>query len=82
MAADLVVAMGRNHTRILHDLGVDRERVRMMRSFDPRSGAHALDVEDPYYGGIDEFEETFDVIEASLPGLHDWVDEQLAEQVS
>ncbi|MDH6246042.1 low molecular weight protein-tyrosine-phosphatase [Mycobacterium sp. OTB74] len=82
MGADLVVAMGRNHTRILHDLGVDRDRVRMMRSFDPRSGAHALDVEDPYYGDIDDFEETFDVIEASLPGLHDWVDKQLAEEAS
>ncbi|BBX87226.1 low molecular weight protein-tyrosine-phosphatase [Mycolicibacterium aubagnense] len=80
LAADMVVAMGRNHTRILGDLGADPDRVRMMRSFDPRSGAHALDVEDPYYGSIDDFEETFVVIEASLPGLHDWVDKQLAER--
>ena len=50
----------------------------MLRSFDPRSGAHALDVEDPYYGDHDDFEDVFTVIEASLPGLHDWVDEQLA----
>ncbi|MFL0240685.1 low molecular weight protein-tyrosine-phosphatase [Mycobacterium sp. SMC-18] len=80
LAADMIVPMGRNHTRILSDLGADPDRVRMMRSFDPRSGAHALDVEDPYYGGIDDFEETFAVIEASLPGLHDWVDKQLAER--
>lgn len=77
MAADMVVAMGRNHTRILQDLGVPSDRMRMMRSFDPRSGAHPLDVEDPYYGGGADFEETFEVIERSLPGLHDWVDEQL-----
>ncbi|MEZ0054354.1 protein-tyrosine phosphatase [Mycobacterium sp. MAA66] len=82
LAADLVVAMGRNHTRILDDLGVDRERLRMMRSFDPRSGAHALDVEDPYYGDIADFEETFRVIDVSLPGLHEWVDKQLAERDS
>jgi protein-tyrosine phosphatase len=82
LAADLVVAMGRNHTRILDDLGVDRERLRMMRSFDPRSGAHALDVEDPYYGDIADFEETFRVIDVSLPGLHEWVDKQLAERNS
>jgi protein-tyrosine phosphatase len=50
----------------------------MLRSFDPRSGAHALDVEDPYYGTQDDFEDAFTVIEAALPGLHDWVDEQLA----
>jgi protein-tyrosine phosphatase len=76
--ADLVVALGRNHVRMLTHLGVPTERIRLLRSFDPRSGAHALDVEDPYYGGDDDFEETHDVIVASLPGLHDWVDEQLA----
>jgi protein-tyrosine phosphatase len=78
MAADMVIAMGRNHVRILRDLGVAAARVRMMRSFDPRSAAHPLDVEDPYYGTVDDYEETYTVIEASLPGLHDWVDEQLA----
>ncbi|BBZ29205.1 protein-tyrosine-phosphatase [Mycolicibacterium madagascariense] len=78
--ADLVVAMGRNHLRILHDQGVAPERVRMMRSFDPRSGAHPLDVEDPYYGTVEDFEETLAVIEASLPGLHDWIDDQLEQR--
>jgi protein-tyrosine phosphatase len=78
MAADMVIAMGRNHVRILRDLGVAAARVRLMRSFDPRSAAHPLDVEDPYYGTVEDYEETYAVIEASLPGLHDWVDEQLA----
>lgn len=78
LAADLVVAMGRNHVRILRDLGVPADRVRMLRAFDPRSAAHALDVEDPYYGTHVDFEDVFTVIEDSLPGLHDWVDEQLA----
>ena len=78
LSADLVVALGRNHQRILADLGVDADRLRMLRSFDPRSGAHALDVEDPYYGDHADFEDVFTVIEAALPGLHDWVDERLA----
>lgn len=78
LSADLVIALGRNHLRILTDMGVDADRVRMLRSFDPRSGAHALDVEDPYYGGHDDFEDVFSVIDASLPGLHQWVDEQLS----
>jgi protein-tyrosine phosphatase len=51
----------------------------MLRSFDPRSGAFVLDVDDPYYGDNRDFEITFAAIEASLPGLHSWVDEQLAE---
>jgi protein-tyrosine phosphatase len=79
LAADLVVALGRNHVRMLRQLGVEEGRIRMLRSFDPRSGAYALDVEDPYYGGHQDFEEVFAVIEAALPGLHDWVDEQLAQ---
>ncbi|MGH3576573.1 MAG: protein tyrosine phosphatase, partial [Mycobacterium sp.] len=54
-------------------------RIRMLRSFDPRSGAYALDVDDPYYGDHDEFEAVFVAIEAALPGLHHWVDERLAQ---
>ncbi|MGO9928511.1 MAG: low molecular weight protein-tyrosine-phosphatase [Mycobacterium sp.] len=79
LAADLVVALGRNHVRMLRQLGVEDDRIRMLRSFDPRSGAYALDVEDPYYGDGQDFEEVFTVIEAALPGLHDWVDERLAQ---
>jgi protein-tyrosine phosphatase len=79
LAADLVVALGRNHARTLRQLGVDADRIRILRSFDPRSGAYALDVDDPYYGDAQDFEDVFAVIEAALPGLHDWVDEQLAQ---
>ena len=78
LSADLVVALGRNHFQILNGLGVDRARLRMLRSFDPRSGAHAPDVEDPYYGDHADFVEAFDVIDAALPGLHTWVDDRLA----
>lgn len=82
LAADLVVALGRNHARLLRQLGVEDVRLRMLRSFDPRSGAYALDVEDPYYGEHDDFEQVLTVIEAALPGLHDWVDERLAQNGS
>jgi protein-tyrosine phosphatase len=79
LTADLVIALGRNHLRQLQQLGVDDDRIRMLRSFDPRSGAYALDVDDPYYGDHADFEQVFTVIEAALPGLHEWVDEQLAQ---
>lgn len=80
LSADLVVALGRNHLRMLQHEGVPAERLRMLRSFDPRSGAHPHDVEDPYYGTQDDFEDVFTVIAAALPGLHGWVDERLAER--
>ncbi|BBZ43535.1 low molecular weight protein-tyrosine-phosphatase [Mycobacterium parmense] len=82
LAADLVVALDRNHARMLRHLGVDDDRLRMLRSFDPRTGAHTPDVDDPYYGGPEDFERVYTVIEASLPGLHAWVDERLAENGS
>lgn len=78
LSADMVVALGRNHFRILADLGVEPDRLRMLRSFDPHSAVRASDVEDPYYGRQADFAVTFDVIEAALPGLHAWVDERLA----
>ena len=78
LAADLLVALGRNHLRMLQHMGVPADRLRMLRAFDPRSGAHVQDVEDPYYGTQDDFETTYTVIDAALPGLHRWVDEQLA----
>ncbi|BBZ76551.1 protein-tyrosine-phosphatase [Mycolicibacterium anyangense] len=80
LGADLVIALGRNHLRFLSDLGVEPDRLRLLRSFDPRSGAHAPDVEDPYYGDHADFEETFTVIEASLPGLHTWVEARLSAE--
>jgi len=82
LAADMVVALGRNHLRQLCDLGVPPGRCRMLRSFDARSGAHALDVDDPYYGDDTDFEDVFTVIEVALPGLHTWVDGQLTTRKS
>lgn len=80
LSADLVVALGRNHLRMLQHEGVPAERLRLLRSFDPRSGAHVDDVEDPYYGTQDDFEDVFTVIDAALPGLHGWVDDRLAAE--
>jgi protein-tyrosine phosphatase len=80
MTADLVVALGRNHVGWLRQAGIPADRIRMLRSFDPRSGAAVPDVEDPYYGGHDDFERSFTVIAAALPGLHDWVDGRLASR--
>jgi protein-tyrosine phosphatase len=76
--ADLVVALDRNHVRLLRELGVHDDRIRMLRSFDPRSGTAVLDVDDPYCGDMADFERVFTVIAAALPGLHTWVDGRLA----
>lgn len=73
--ADLVVALDKGHDRALARLGVSSARRRLLRSFDPH--ADGTDVADPYYGGRSGFIECRQQIEAAVPGLLDWVREQL-----
>ncbi|HVQ83978.1 MAG TPA: low molecular weight phosphatase family protein [Mycobacterium sp.] len=61
--ADLLVAMEGRHAERLRELGVPRERIRL------------LDVANPLRDV--DFEPTYKVISAALPGLHEWVDQQL-----
>lgn len=67
---DLIVAMDSNNYRSLSDLaGTDeaRAKIRLMREFDPQ--ADGMDVPDPYYGGQEGFENTFDIVRRSVDGL-------------
>ncbi|MCX5438381.1 low molecular weight phosphotyrosine protein phosphatase [Streptomyces sp. NBC_00569] len=72
---DLVIALDAGHLRTLRHLAPspeDAEKVRLLRSYDPSAGAD-LDVPDPYYGGIDGFEECLKMVEAASDGLLDAV---------
>jgi protein-tyrosine phosphatase len=70
---DLLVAMDRRNQRELQALAGDdeaREKVRLLREFDPTTaGAPDVDVPDPYYGGERGFEDVLDMVEASCRGL-------------
>lgn len=79
LAADLVVPLSHDHVGPLQQLGVEAGRIRMLRSFEPHSTADALDVDDPFYGDHNDFQKVFHLIQAALPGLHNWVDERLAQ---
>lgn len=68
---DLVIALDSGHLKALRRLAPtpqDAEKVRLLRSFDPASGAD-LDVPDPYYGGMDGFEQCLEMVEAASTGL-------------
>jgi protein-tyrosine phosphatase len=74
-AFDLILAMDRaNHDELLA-LAPDadaRERVRLLREFDPEAlAAGALEVPDPYYGGADGFEDVLDLVTRACEGLLD-----------
>jgi len=83
---DLIVAMDRRNLADLRDLAPEahlRDKVTLLRSFDPDSGALGLepddhqlldlDVPDPYFGAGDGFARVFDIVDASCLGLLDHV---------
>ncbi|MDR2252297.1 MAG: low molecular weight phosphotyrosine protein phosphatase [Bifidobacteriaceae bacterium] len=57
--------------------GADPTRVRLMRWFDPALAgmrpSRRMDLEDPWYGGAEDFEIALDQIEAAAPGVVEYV---------
>ncbi|MFJ9148731.1 low molecular weight protein-tyrosine-phosphatase [Streptomyces sp. NPDC102270] len=81
---DLVIALDAGHLRTLRRLAPtpeDAGKVRLLRSYDPAAGAD-LDVPDPYYGGLDGFEECLEMVEAASEGLLAEVREQTEGRVA
>lgn len=69
---DLVVAMDSSNFKNLVDLAeseAQRAKVRLLREFD--SDADGMDVPDPWYGGEQDFEETYQIVRRSVAGLLD-----------
>ncbi|MEU9149284.1 low molecular weight protein-tyrosine-phosphatase [Streptomyces sp. NPDC048417] len=68
---DLVIALDSGHLKSLRRLAPteqDARKVHLLRSYDP-DAADDLDVPDPYYGGLDGFEECLEMVEAASEGL-------------
>jgi protein-tyrosine phosphatase len=69
---DLVIALDQGHARALRSWAPDdetRDKVRLLRSFDPGVDGADLDVADPYYDGPAEFGEVLSQVEAACAGL-------------
>jgi protein-tyrosine phosphatase len=73
---DLVVALDRGHLRTLRSWAAndtERGRLVLLRTFDPATGGRTagadLDVPDPYYDGMQAFEEVLDIVTRSCAGL-------------
>ena len=70
---DLIIAMdteNRANLRRLARSTDDEAKIHLMREFDPQARADDS-VPDPYYGGIDGFENVYDIVERSCQGLLD-----------
>lgn len=70
---DLVLAADHPHADRLGRLARhedDAAKVRLVRSFDPAAvAAGELGMDDPWYGGDAEYEQTYDEIRAAVPGI-------------
>jgi len=73
---DWIIAMdASNRTNLLKLTRTPEQKakIRQMREFDPYGGPNDP-VPDPYYGGIDGFEEVYQIVERSCQGLLDFLE--------
>ncbi|WP_064722495.1 low molecular weight protein-tyrosine-phosphatase [Paenarthrobacter nicotinovorans] len=72
---DLILALDVDHFGWLQEGAPDRaslEKVRMLRSFDPQVADRSsldLGIEDPWYGGHTDFDNTWTLIKSAIPGI-------------
>lgn len=77
---DLILAMDHENLENLQRLDTRSEfgeKIRLMREFDPEPGDGA--VPDPYYGGMDGFQNVFDVLMRSSRNLLDELEERIVK---
>ncbi|MDR8390663.1 low molecular weight phosphotyrosine protein phosphatase [Aliifodinibius sp. S!AR15-10] len=77
---DLILAM--DHDNLGNVKSLDRknrfnEKIALMRDFDPQPGDGA--VPDPYYGGMQGFENVFQVVKRSCEALLDELEQQIED---
>jgi protein-tyrosine phosphatase len=68
---DLIIAMDQDNYDVLFAMmnpSQDHNKLHLLREFDP-DGDHNLSVPDPYYGGQEGFETTFQIVKRSTEGL-------------
>jgi len=68
---DMIVAMDSDNRTELQARArkpEDRRKIRLLRDFDRAAGSNAS-VPDPYFGGDEGFEETYQIVEAGVRGL-------------
>lgn len=78
---DLILAMDSENLHNIKNLdstGEFSEKVRMMREFDPQPGDG--EVPDPYFGGMDGFENVYRVLDRSTETLLNELTENISEQ--
>ena len=82
---DLVLALDDGHLRELREWAPDADaaaKVHLLREFDPEAADDDLSIADPWYGSSEDFERTWDLISAAIPGVVGHVENQLSHRAS
>ncbi|MBQ1444869.1 MAG: low molecular weight phosphotyrosine protein phosphatase [Renibacterium sp.] len=69
---DLILAMDTDHFDWLREHAptpAARAKVQLIREFDPAAEPGELGIADPWYGGSEDFEEAYRLIDAAIPGI-------------
>lgn len=75
-----LIAMDRSNRTNMVNMGAPRERVHLIRSFDPAMAGRPereLEVPDPYYGGEDGFAKVYTMLDTACAGLLDAIRQEL-----
>lgn len=78
---DLILAMDQENLQNIRQPDSQNrfsEKVKLMREYDPNPGDH--EVPDPYYGGMDGFQNVFDVLRRSCENLLDELEKQVEDR--
>ena len=76
---DLILALDNGHLQELQDRAptpADRDKVRLIRSFDPAAAGvpqEQLGIDDPWYGDMSDFDSSYALISAAVPGVVQYV---------
>lgn len=81
---DLILALDHGHLSHLRAEAPakDQDKIRMLRSFDPAAAelpASAQGIADPWYGDMSDFDSSYALIEAAVPGVVEYVRAALAD---
>ncbi|AJT42017.1 low molecular weight protein-tyrosine-phosphatase [Psychromicrobium lacuslunae] len=75
VTSDLILALDTDHFDWLqrHAPSATNSEIRLLREFDPAADKADLGIADPWYGDLSDFEETYRLITAALPGVVEYV---------
>jgi protein-tyrosine phosphatase len=74
---DYILAMDRGHLRMLRNMAPEGAKARLGMFLEASRRWKGEDVPDPYYGGVEDFEQVLDMVEEAAEGWLDRIEAEL-----